>query len=70
MKTSNPSLNLMTITNEQLKTQAYINGKWVDAANGATFSVNNPATGEELASVADLSREDVRVAIEAAQAAS
>lgn len=59
----------MTTTNEPLKTQAYVNGRWVSAANGATFLVNNPATGEELASVADLGREDVRVAIEAAHAA-
>ena len=32
-----------------LQTQAYINGKWVDADSGATFSVLNPSTGEVVA---------------------
>ena len=27
-----------------LRTQAYINGAWVDADSGATFDVTNPAT--------------------------
>jgi succinate-semialdehyde dehydrogenase / glutarate-semialdehyde dehydrogenase len=52
-----------------LKTQAYVNGQWVDAISKSTFFVTNPATGEELAKVADLGREDVRLAIEAAHAA-
>src|SRR4051794_13503426 len=30
----------------------YIGGKWVEAAGGATFSSNNPATGETLATLA------------------
>jgi succinate-semialdehyde dehydrogenase/glutarate-semialdehyde dehydrogenase len=52
-----------------LKTQAYVNGQWTDAASGNTFDVVNPATGEVLASVADLNRDDVRRAIDAADAA-
>ena len=52
-----------------LKEQAYINGRWVSAADGATFDVLNPATGEVIASVADLSVDDVRGAIESARAA-
>lgn len=52
-----------------LKTKAYINGVWQQAANGKTFEVMNPATGEVLASVPDMDREDVRTAIDAADAA-
>jgi succinate-semialdehyde dehydrogenase/glutarate-semialdehyde dehydrogenase len=52
-----------------LKTQAYINGQWVDADNGATFAVTNPATGEHLADVASLGAVETRRAIEAAEVA-
>ncbi len=52
-----------------LKTQAYINGQWTAAARGKTFDVVNPATGETLAAVADLDRNDVRRAVDAADAA-
>ncbi|QCR22255.1 NAD-dependent succinate-semialdehyde dehydrogenase [Pontibacter sp. SGAir0037] len=52
-----------------LKTEAYINGQWVKAKSGKTFDVKNPATGEVIASVTDLNREDVRHAIDAADAA-
>ena len=68
MNTSNIPPDL-TKANQPLKTQAYVNGKWVAAANGATFAVINPATGEEIALVADLGREDVRIAIDAAHLA-
>ncbi len=51
---------------ELIKTQSYVNGKWVDAANKATFDVVNPATGEVIAAVADMGRDDVRAAIDAA----
>ncbi|WP_020683610.1 NAD-dependent succinate-semialdehyde dehydrogenase [Marinobacterium rhizophilum] len=52
-----------------LKTQAYINGQWVDADNGATFAVTNPATGEHLADVASVGAAETRRAIEAAELA-
>lgn len=29
-----------------LRTQAYINGEWVDADDGSTFPVYNPANGD------------------------
>jgi len=54
---------------ELIKTRSYVNGKWVDAANKATFEVTNPATGEVIAAVADMGRDDVRLAIDAAHAA-
>ncbi len=59
MKLSDPSL---------LKTDAYINGKWVDAG-GKTIPVTNPATGEVIANVADHGAEMTRTAIEAAEVA-
>ena len=49
-----------------LPTQAYINGEWVDAKDGATFQVKNPARGDVIASVPDLSVTDASAAIEAA----
>ncbi|MCC9166856.1 NAD-dependent succinate-semialdehyde dehydrogenase [Pontibacter harenae] len=55
--------------NSLVRTDAYINGQWVKAASGNTFEVTNPATGEVITSVADLNREDVRKAIDAADAA-
>ena len=47
----------------------YINGAWVPALNGKTFQVQNPATLETIAEVADGGKEEVRMAIEAADAA-
>jgi succinate-semialdehyde dehydrogenase/glutarate-semialdehyde dehydrogenase len=52
-----------------LRTQAYINGQWVDADNGATLAVTNPANGEVFAEVARCSTAETRRAIEAADAA-
>ena len=49
--------------------QAYIGGKWVDSATGATFEVTNPARGDVIADVADLTRAQVADAIKAAEVA-
>ncbi|UWP89692.1 NAD-dependent succinate-semialdehyde dehydrogenase [Aliiroseovarius crassostreae] len=49
-----------------VETRAYVNGQWIDADDGATFTVSNPARGTEIAQVADLSRVEVARAIEAA----
>jgi succinate-semialdehyde dehydrogenase/glutarate-semialdehyde dehydrogenase len=46
--------------------QAYIAGEWVNAADGKTFAVTNPARGDVIANVADMTREDARRAIEVA----
>ncbi len=51
-----------------LVTKAYINGAWVDG-NGGTYPVVNPARGDVISEVADLTREDVAGAIEAARIA-
>jgi succinate-semialdehyde dehydrogenase/glutarate-semialdehyde dehydrogenase len=49
-----------------LKTQAYINGQWIDADSGGTVAVTNPANGEVIAEVAKCSTAETRRAIEAA----
>ncbi|WP_428034936.1 NAD-dependent succinate-semialdehyde dehydrogenase [Amphritea sp.] len=52
-----------------LKQQAYVNGQWIDALNGATNAVLNPATGEQIATVPDLGAEETEAAIAAADIA-
>ena len=52
-----------------LQTQAFINGRWVDANDGATLDVTNPATGEVIASVAKIGSAETATAIEAASEA-
>ena len=52
-----------------LRQQAHINGQWVDADNGATVAVTNPATGEQIGTVPVMGAAETRRAIEAANAA-
>lgn len=52
-----------------LRQQAYIDGAWSDADNGATVAVTNPATGETIAHVPHMGAAETRRAIEAANAA-
>jgi len=52
-----------------LETRAFVAGAWVDADDGATFEVFNPARGDVIARVADLGRAETARAIAAAQAA-
>jgi len=53
----------------QFRTQAFIDGRYTDAASGATFDCINPATGKLLARVAAGDQEDVNRAVAAARAA-
>ena len=39
-----------------LETRAFVGGEWIDADDGATFEVKNPARGDVIAKVADLGR--------------
>jgi succinate-semialdehyde dehydrogenase/glutarate-semialdehyde dehydrogenase len=55
--------------NTLLKTQAYIDGNWVDSDDGNTFVVTNPANGESIADVASCGADETRRAIEAAEKA-
>lgn len=52
-----------------LRQQAYINGAWLDADNGETHPVTNPATGEHLGTIPMMGAAETRRAIEAANAA-
>ena len=54
---------------ELLATRAYVNGAWIDADDGATFPVTNPARGDVICEVADLSRTEVARAIAGAEEA-
>ncbi|HLQ08949.1 MAG TPA: aldehyde dehydrogenase [Steroidobacteraceae bacterium] len=51
------------------RTQAFIDGRYLDAASGATFDTINPATGKLLARVAAGDQEDVNRAVSSARAA-
>jgi len=52
-----------------IRTQAFIHGKWEDAASGATFQTINPANGQVIAEVASCDTEDVDRAVASARAA-
>ena len=60
MKLKDPSL---------LQTRCLIDGQWLDADNGKTIAVTNPATGETIAHVPDMGAAETRRAIDAAEAA-
>jgi len=49
--------------------RAYINGKYVDAIDGAKFENINPATGETLCSVAKCNHKDVDLAVKVSRKA-
>ena len=48
---------------------AYVGGKWIDAEDGATVAVTNPANGKTLGTVPKMGTADARRAVEAADAA-
>ncbi len=54
---------------ESVPTTLYINGEWREASSGARFTVEDPATGEALAEVADATSDDALAALDAAAAA-
>ncbi len=49
--------------------QCYIDGKWLDAGDGKTIAVHNPATGEILGTVPKMGAAETRTAIAAANTA-
>jgi succinate-semialdehyde dehydrogenase / glutarate-semialdehyde dehydrogenase len=63
----------MSITADQEKsaltnvnTQLFIGGEWREASGGATLDVEDPSTGEAIASVADATPDDASAALDAA----
>ncbi|MCO4837353.1 MAG: NAD-dependent succinate-semialdehyde dehydrogenase [Oceanospirillaceae bacterium] len=60
----------MQLNNTALfRQQAYINGTWLEADSGATMAVTNPANGEFIGSIPDLTGVETARAIEAARVA-
>ena len=51
----------------EFRTQAFIDGRYVDAASGATFDSINPSTGKLLARVASGDSEDIDRAVSSAR---
>src|SRR5687768_16437042 len=49
--------------------QLFIDGQWVDAVSGKTFTTPNPATGENLAEVSEADKADIDKAVNAARRA-
>src|ERR1051325_7491781 len=56
-------------TNTPRQYQLLIDGQWVDAESGKTFTTPNPATGEVLAEVAEADKADIDKAVTAARRA-
>jgi acyl-CoA reductase-like NAD-dependent aldehyde dehydrogenase len=52
----------------EFRTQAFLDGRYVDAASGATFDSVNPATGKLLARVSAGDQEDINRAVTSARA--
>jgi len=60
----------MKLTDDKLlRTQAYVDGHWVDAEGGKTHDVLNPATGQRIGTVPNMTAVETRRAIEAAHRA-
>jgi 4-guanidinobutyraldehyde dehydrogenase / NAD-dependent aldehyde dehydrogenase len=57
------------LTNLSVRSQAFVDGAYVDAASGETFDCINPATGRTIASVAAGDAEDIDRAVNGARAA-
>jgi len=53
----------------KFRTQAFINGKFVDAVSGRTFPTENPANGQALAQIAECDEKDVNLAVQNAREA-
>jgi succinate-semialdehyde dehydrogenase/glutarate-semialdehyde dehydrogenase len=68
MTASTTDLKSMLKDPSLLETRAYVGGKWIEGEDG-TFNVTNPARGDVVAKVADLSRAQVAGAIAQAEIA-
>src|SRR4051795_13230470 len=60
----------MTATQERtavdaVPTQLFIGGEWRDRSGGETLDVEDPATGETIASIADATPDDAKAALDA-----
>jgi len=53
----------------KVEKRLYLNGEWKDGSEGETYEVDNPATGEIIATMASASRDDALAALDAAHEA-
>ena len=51
------------------RTQCHVDGRWIDADDGATFAIRNPANGATIGTVPDFGAAETRRAIDAASRA-
>lgn len=56
----------MGMENILFRQQAWVNGEWIDSKDGTVTPVYNPATGELLGEVANLSTQETKIAIASA----
>ena len=63
-----PETNLKSLLSNPalVREEAFLAGEWVKSQSGKTFNVVNPARGDVIAKVADISREETAKAIDAA----
>jgi succinate-semialdehyde dehydrogenase/glutarate-semialdehyde dehydrogenase len=64
-----PSLKDILKNPSLFQESSFINGSWKNSSKGETFSVNNPATGQIIANVANMDASDATAAIDAASVA-
>ena len=64
-QTNNGSLNIQELLSK-VPTDLLIGDQWRPAASGDTYDVENPATGEKLATLASAGEEDAKAALDAA----
>jgi succinate-semialdehyde dehydrogenase / glutarate-semialdehyde dehydrogenase len=60
---------MTVVESDLLRSQGYLDGRWVDADSGATFPVIDPANGETISEVPRMGAEETRRAIAAAERA-
>ena len=63
-------MSVMRLGSEDIRRDLYVGGQWRTASDGARLSVCDPATEEQIGTVADASVEDGIAAVDAACAAS
>jgi len=67
--TLDPKASIRLKDSTLLSQRCYIDGRWADAATGATMYVVNPATGTRIGTAPRMGAAETRLAIEAAAAA-
>ena len=66
MSTKTTDLKNLLSDSSLLETRGYLAGNWVSGDKNQTFDVINPARGDTIANVANLSREQISAAIDTA----